>query len=640
MLTERNTLQFTKARQCYHGAADTAARFLVKEQAKNRTLWKKFVNQFREQLDGTNRGWRGEYWGKTMRGAVMLYEYTQDTELYSILTESVRDMLTVAEDDGRVSSFSRDTEFTAWDIWCRKYVLLGMQYYYNICRDDAFRTEILTYLCNAADYILARIGKESEGKKALTACCYSWLGLNSASILEPMVWLYSLSGEQRYLDFATYIVDMGASHMFNLFEMAYENKLYPYQYGVEKAYEMISCFEGLIAYYRVTGVEKHRIAAINFGKALIESETSVIGSCGCTHELFDHTATRQTADYDGVMQETCVTVTFMKLCGQLLRLSGEHVFADAMERSFYNAYLGSLNVEHCHCDYMTGEREVNGKMLPITPTYLPFDSYSPLRPDKRGKKTAGSQVFSDSTYYGCCAAIGAAGVGTFLKHAVMTDDEGIVLNFYENGKACVSYNGTAFTVKTETAYPASGDLKFTVNAEKPANAALKIRIPVWSERTEIQSTCAYTLRDGYAVFKSEWNETEEITLSFDMRIRETHPITWDYDVLYTKTHYTNNPPIVVKHKWTDDLFVSLSRGPLTLACDSRMEKSADSSFTFARKGDEISCGLCENNEIVAGTPCLVKCAFHDENGKVFYLIDYASAGRDWKTRIAAWLPIA
>ena len=36
---------------------------------------------------------------------------------------------------------------------------------------------------------------------------------------------------------------------------------------------------------------------------------SVIGSSGCTHELFDYTRYRQTAVGSGVMQETCVTVT-------------------------------------------------------------------------------------------------------------------------------------------------------------------------------------------------------------------------------------------------------------------------------------------------------------------------------------------
>jgi hypothetical protein len=29
--------------------------------------------------------------------------------------------------------------------------------------------------------------------------------------------------------------------------------------------------------------------------------------------------------------------------------------------------------------------------------------------------------------------------------------------------------------------------------------------------------------------------------------------------------------------------------------------------------------------------------FADKNGNAFYLVDYSSAGKDWKSDIAAWL---
>ena len=35
---------------------------------------------------------------------------------------------------------------------------------------------------------------------------------------------------------------------------------------------MISCFEGLIEYYCVTGVEKYKTAAVNLEKAIMESD--------------------------------------------------------------------------------------------------------------------------------------------------------------------------------------------------------------------------------------------------------------------------------------------------------------------------------------------------------------------------------
>ncbi len=637
-------LFYVSAEQHYEGESDRAVRFIEKEQIMDRFLWKRFVDQFREQLDGTNQGWRGEYWGKMMRGAVTVYAYSQSESLYSVLTETVRDMLTVAEPDGRVSSFSRETEFDAWDLWCRKYVMLGMQYYLEVCRDEVLKSEIITFLCCLADYILAHIG-DGEGKKPITKATRSWYGINSSSILEPMVRLYRLTGEKRYFDFATYIVELGAADGINIFELAFENKLYPYQYGVSKAYEMISCFEGLLEYYRVTGIEKYRTAAINFGKAVIESDVTVIGSCGCTHELFDHSKVRQTAYYGGVMQETCVTVTWMKYCTQLLRLTGERIFADQIEQSYYNAYLGALNIEHCNSTYPY-EKFVLQKGNPrIEYTFLPFDSYSPLIPGKRGEKVGGSQLLSDYRYYGCCTCIAPAGVGVFLGHAVMQDANGIVINFYERGEVRTELAGVGVTLAIETEYPADGRIVLKVTPDSPVNAAIKLRLPAWSKQVSVQSDLPHSIVDGYAILRGEWGGTQSVVLELDMSIRETKPISWETDEIYTDmSHLMPGFHVAraqtVTHKPEEDAYLSLARGPLTLAVDSRMGKAASSTFAFARnEAGEILCTRQESTEIVAGVPCVVRCAFTAPDGSRFDLVDYASAGRDWKTEIAAWLPI-
>ena len=240
----------------FNGIADKAVEFLQSEHLCNAELWQKFVDIFRTHPD-EDGAWRGEYWGKMMRGAVLVYQYTQDDALYNVLTNSVRDMLTVAEPDGRVSSYTRETEFDSWDLWGRKYVILACEYYLEMCKDDELKREIIVFISRCADYILEHIG---SGKKEITRASSAWFGLNSSSILEPMVRLYRLTGDLRYLDFSTYIVENGGAVGINVFELAYENKIYPYQYGVSKAYEMTSCFEGLLEYYEVTGIEKYKTA--------------------------------------------------------------------------------------------------------------------------------------------------------------------------------------------------------------------------------------------------------------------------------------------------------------------------------------------------------------------------------------------
>ena len=640
-----DALYFANPVQHYGGIADAAARFLASDPLIDVKNWRKFVDAYRTQIDGVNPkkiGWRGEYWGKMMRGAALVCAYTQDEELYNILTETVKDMFTVADEDGRVSSFARSDEYIGWDLWCRKYVLLGMEYYYEICRDEALKKEIVRFISRMTDYIMQKIGSEDEGKIPVpVASSGLWLGMNSASILEPVVWLYRLTGEHKYFKLATHIVEYGGATLVNIFEKAYENELYPYQYGVSKAYEMISCFEGLLEYYRITGIEKYKIACINFGKAVLDSDVTVIGSCGCTHELFDHSKNRQTAYYEGIMQETCVTVTWMKYCSQLLRLTGERVFADCMEQSFYNAYVGALNTEHKHCKYIHDFYVVQGNHPDIVETFLPFDSYSPLIPGKRGERVGGLCILTDNSYYGCCACIGSAGAGVFLKHFVLTCADGIAVNFYEKGCATVAYNDANVTIKTETAYPADGLVKLTVSTDRPVEMTLKLRNPAWSNKTAVKTDRAYEEQDGYIVLSGEWTGESCITLDFDMSIRTQSPVVWDTDWIYTKTpkYGTMNAPFKVEHKEEDDKYICLFRGPLTLAADSRMGKDAASTFSFEKKKGSILCKVCDDNTIADGASCSFKGEFTSEAGEKFYLVDYASAGRDWDTVIAAWLPI-
>ncbi len=636
-------LTASKKKQNYSGEANAAVRYLINDALLDKVQWKKFVDQFREQRDGTNGGWRGEYWGKMIRGAIFVYEYARDEELYEVLTETVKDLLTTAEQDGRVSSYSKDTEFRSWDVWSRKYVLLGMEYFYEICRDEELKSEIVSFMRGCADYIIAHLGM-GEGKMPITEASSAWYGLNSSSILEPMVKLYNITGDEKYFDYATYIIEEGGALGINIFELALENKVNPYQYGVSKAYEMISCFEGIIEYYLVTGIEKYRTMAENFGSAVMATELSVIGSCGCTHELFDHTSARQTAKYEGAKQETCVTVTWMKYCGSMLRLTGDSAYADCMEKSFFNAYLGALNTEHCHSNFIESHSLKTIGII-ATPTFLPFDSYSPLTPNVRGHLSVGGvQFLSDYSYYGCCACIGAAGVGVYLGHAVLESDDGIVVNFFEEGETALSRNGKNVTVGISTDYPRSGRVALTIKPETSIETSLMIRIPGWSENTAIASDRSYKINGGYAVFEGVFDREEVITLDLDMSVRVSYPEKWDTDEIYTDMKVPDDrwyvaKKLFVQHMPEDDDYVSLSRGPITLAADEKLGKDPRSAFSFKKDIDTApECRLLESRELADGLPCIIKCELASENGEAITLVDYASAGRRWDSVIAAWLP--
>ena len=565
----------------YTGIIAEAMDFVTRAQLMRPDLWCRFVLQYKmEDADGDG-GWRGEYWGKMMRGAAFVYSYSHDPELYAILSDTVRDMMSAAREDegGRISTYAKDHEFCHWDIWSRKYVLLGMQYFYEVCEDESLRADMIASMRRQADCIIAGIGRE-EGKKPITKATHHWRGLNSSSLLEPIVRLYSLTGDARYLDFATYIVGEGGTDVANVFELAYKNELPLHHYPVTKAYEMTSCFEGLLEYYRTRGEEWHKTAIINFAERILADDFTVIGSAGCTHELFDHSTVRQAnTTNDPVMQETCVTVTLMKFFYQLHLLTGEAKYADAFEISLYNAYLASLNTEHC----------VNQYLVDLHPEFihepLPFDSYAPLTAGERGIRIGGLKPMADNTYYGCCACIGAAGIGLVPKMQTLLSKNGITLNLYIPGNVNISLqNGANIGITTETDYPKSGDIRLRICTPKPEKFTLSLRIPAWSKSTNIAvngTPCEVSA--GYTDICREFSDGDEIDISLDMRTEIIRPIPYGEQTLINEVLWGENR-MIATHDVEDPMarrHVALRRGPVMLAEDERLGYSTDTPVAVA-----------------------------------------------------------
>ncbi|MBR3894238.1 MAG: glycoside hydrolase family 127 protein [Clostridia bacterium] len=592
------------------GSLAESVRFMESNQICEVGLWKKFVQIFRDCEDGGEGWitWRSEFWGKMMRGASMVLQYTKHDKMYRILEDSVRDILTTEDELGRITGYDLDREFTKWDLWGRKYVMLGMMYFMEICRDENLNRQMIASMCRQADYIIERVG-EGEGKMDIRTCSKNWEGLNSCSILEPIVRLYRLTANKKYLDFAEYIISTGFIQSANLIELAYADEVAPHDYPIVKAYEMMSCFEGLLQYYRITGIEKHKTALLNFGRKIMEGELSIIGCSGCTHELFDHTAVRQTqTDYKGIVQETCVTVTWMKFATAMLELSGEVAYADAIERSYYNAFVGTFNTHRVPFS--------NHKQNDV-PQVLPFDSYSPLTADRRGRQVGGYGIFPDGTFYGCCACIGAAGAGIIPQFALMHSQNGITVNYYEQGEMTAKTPAcNEITMTTATEYPYDGNVRVSIAISAPEQFSLAFRIPAWCKNARIAVNGKWESVDcGYARLAREWCDGDTVELDLPMPITRVLP-----------------PEGAVNR----DVFAAYQRGPIVLAADKRVTDPDAVLDVVCDENGTVAEAFAYCNEIPDHKICR-EVALSD--GSTVRLIDYASAGKTWKedSRMAAWL---
>lgn len=577
----------------YGGSVKRTVDFVVEHQLKDKALWKKFANQFIVCTDSDDRGWRCEFWGKMMRGGCLTYMYTGDEELYDTLAFAVEELLKTQDEYGRISSYRLEKEFTGWDMWGRKYVMTGLQHFFKICKDADLKNRILAALKNTADYICEHIG---EGKIDIRETSYIWSSLNSCSILEPFVELYKMTKDSKYLDFAKYVIDCGGCGKGDLLQLVLKGECYPFEFPVRKAYEMMSFFEGVLAYYEVTGEEYYFNIVKKFVEDVYKTERTAIGGIGGRSELFDDFYTHQTEKQPIIVQETCVTVTWMRLLARLYFQTGDVKYIDRIERSSLNALWGSLNTE-LNTHYSSTVK----KRVPA----FPFDSYSPLTYGIRGEEVGGFRIFEDGTYYGCCVAIGAAGIALTPLVSVLRANDGFAFNLYFDGIIkTTTPNGNEVKIFVDGGYPKNGNIEITVECDAEEKFALYFRKPYWCNAAKIIGA-DYTERNGYFVVEKVWSGKEKFALEFPMRI--------DVEKLNGKTAFTY--------------------GPLTLAVD-EAKGNRGINEPIRLIGD-----AAEEQPLPTET---VRFHWRKADGDELIFTDYASSGKNWEDtekRMSVWLDI-
>ncbi len=558
--------------------------------AKDDFLWRLLVKPFRSTPDDAKLSWKGEFWGKFMRGSSLICAYTQDDELYKLLENSVRDMLSTQDDLGRISTYSVEKEFHGWDLWCRKYVMLGMQFFMEICRDDLLKAQIVEALVKHADYIIERVGY-AEGKIPVHETSHIWGGVNSASLLQPIVKLYKQTKQERYLTWAKQLIANQQASGENVFANAFEDKKAPFEYAVTKAYETISCLEGLLEFYEVVGDEKCLQACERFANKVLKTDFTVVGGIGCYDEYFDNSTKKQVV-YNGVhKQETCVTVTLCKFLAQLYAHTGKAEYIDAIERAFYNVYLGAYN----------DGSYIHTEIVPI------FYSYSPIYNEQRWLRMGGNQCLSSYSYFGCCIAIGFAGIG-ILPWVALTEKDGIAtLGFYEGGRYALNGEKTMH-LRVETGYPYDG--KVHIHVEKTENIqALRLRIPSWCDEytlTKNGEKVSAPAVDGYAQMEVEGGDALVLEMKMPYRITYSKSVNPDVTNLY-----------------------ALQKGPIVLCADSReTDLTASHELCLDEKG--YAMGASEDGKVHT---------LKQVNGETLLLREYKSTSKEYYQlrNVSVWL---
>ncbi len=530
-----------------------------------------------------NGQWRGEFWGKYILSAIAAAKYYHSEELKSRIALAVKGLLQYQDENGYLGTY-KHSEFVVgdnWNVWSQKYTLWGLLEAYNLLNDK----EILIAAVKFTDHLISEVG---PGKVNIIETG-NFYGMPSTSILYPIVKLYIATGEEKYLDYAKYIVKQWSEHPEGLPDILIKGlkgnpvntwflKVDSYKWA--KGYEFTSCVEGLAELYKVTGNKNYFIAAKNIHKALVKYERTPVGSVSFNDKFVG------SAGLINTVSEICDVVYWNRLSYQLFSLTGDNKYIEETERSLYNSLLCAFNK-----DGNWGLRRLRTSHIhvPATNHFL--------------------------MHHQCCTDNLPRGLFQAARIVLMKKSENeIYLSLFNAGEGFINVNNEKVIFKTTGDFLDDSKVKITVASNNPVYFYLKIRMPLWSNETTIKingEQVSGKIENNYMNIGREWKNGDEIEVSFDIQPRwETfNPALFDsqfhnidfYNNVWANIKYFASTNQVLNERYgnsfvlnkTDALpqqkAITFFYGPLALSRDIRITKNnIFSSVTKPTNKDVVS----------------------------------------------------
>lgn len=201
-----------------------------------------------------------------------------------------------------------------------------------------------------------------------------------------------------------------------------------------------------------------------------------------------------TEDYDlpnlEAYCETCASVGMVYWNQRMNQFTGDSKYIDVLERSMYNGALAGVS--------LSGDR---------------FFYVNPLESHGDHHRKA---------WYGCACC--PSQISRFLpsigNYIYGLSDNSIWVNLFIGNTTEISIDNQKVTLKEETNYPWDGTVDLSINAERPVNKDLRIRIPGWCRKYSLSingESKSFDEENGYVVI-SDWESGDRISLNMDMPV--------------------------------------------------------------------------------------------------------------------------
>lgn len=426
---------------------------------------------------------------KALEGMAYSLINNPDPELEKKADEWIDKFAAAQQPDGYINTFytltgldKRWTNMDKHEMYCAGHMIeAGVAYY-----QATGKRKLLDVCIRMTDHMMSQFG---PGKR-------HWVP-GHEEIELALVKLYQTTQEQKYLDFAYWLLEeRGHGHG----TMGDEGKWNPVYY------------QDIVPVRQLTDISGHAVRCMYLycGMADVAALKNDTGYIAAMDRLWDDVVHRNmyitggigssrdnegfTEDYDlpnlDAYCETCASVGMVLWNQRMNQLTGDSKYIDVLERSLYNGALAGIS--------LGGDR---------------FFYVNPL--ESKGDHHR-------QEWYGCacCPSQLSRFLPSIGNYIYASSDDALWVNLYIGNTGQIRIGETDILLTQETDYPWDGSVKLTISTSQPLEKEIRLRIPDWCKTYDLSingKRINVPKEKGYAVIK-DWKSQDVIALDMDMPV--------------------------------------------------------------------------------------------------------------------------
>ena len=380
-----------------------------------------------------------------------------------------------------------------------------------------------------------------------------------------MARLYLVTGNQKYIDFAKYLLDYrGKTTIKHEYSQAHKPVIEQDE-AVGHAVRAAYMYAGMADVAALTG-DKDYIKAIDaIWDNIVTKKYYITGGIGATSNGEAFGANYELPNMSAYC-ETCAAIGNVYVNHRLFLLHGDSKYYDVLERTLYNGLISGVSLEG------------NGFFYP-----------NPLESMGQHQRQA---------WFGCacCPSNICRFIPSLPGYIYAVKDRNVYVNLFLSNKGNLAVGGKKVVLSQTTEYPWNGNIAVTIDQNAAGQFALKIRVPGWVKNQVVPSNLYqysdgkrlnYQILvngqrvgaisdDGYYTIDRKWKKGDKVQIHFDMEPR---------------TVRANNKVEA------DRGMISVERGPLVY-CAEHPDNNFDIMGALINQNPQFRLGKGE----IAGTP--------------------------------------